>query len=251
MKIIDILYCKLRSQYHKSRYFFSVNWLQTFYFNFKMFPFDLAKQLPVYFYGPVKFTDLSGTVEINATIKRGMIGFGQHYESGSRHSGIAEVGISGNIKFNGHMQFGKDCLLSVSPNALCVFGHMSSIGTKGKLICTVSVKLGDFARIGSESQLIDTNSHQMINTLTGEKYPMSSPIDIGNYNFIGSRVSIMPKTKTPNFCTVSSNSFCNKDYTSLGENVMIGGVPAQLLKENISRDWKGEHEMLMKYLMIN
>ena len=216
-----------------------------------MFPFEIAKRLPVYFYGPVKFSELSGTVQIDAPVKRGMIGFGQHYEKNSLSKGVAEVSISGTVKFKGYMQFGKDCLLSVSENAYCEFGHMSSLATDGKIICTNSIKLGDFARLGSESQIIDTNFHQMINTLTGEKYPISHPVEIGNYNFIGTRVSIMSKTKTPNLCTVASNSVCNKDYTGLGENIMIGGIPAKLLKENISRDWEGEHDMLKKYLMIS
>lgn len=250
MKVIKIMYHNCRLKYHKIKFFFSINWLKTYYFNFKMFPNDIAKQLPVYFYGPVKFSDLSGTILIEAPIKRGMIGFGQPYEKVSKSKGIAEVSISGKVIFKGYMQFGKDCLFSVSKNAICEFGHMSSLGTDGQLICTNSIVLGNFARIGSESQIIDTNFHQMINTLTGEKYPMTAPVEIGHYNFLGKRVSIMSKTKTPNYCTVASNTVCNKDYTSLGENVMIGGIPAKLLKENISRDWKGEHDMLMKALML-
>lgn len=237
--------------YGRMKFFFSINWVKTVYFNFKMFPFDIAKQLPVYFYGPVKFSRLRGTMIIDAPIKRGMIGFGQHYEKSSLAKGVAEISLNGTVKFKGYMQFGKDYLFSISENAYCEFGHMSSMASNGKLICTHSIKLGDFARIGSESQIMDTNFHQMINTLTGEKYPMSFPIEIGSYNFIGNRVSIMSKTKTPSLCTVASNSVCNKDYTSLGENVMIGGIPAKLLQENISRDWKGEHEMLIKALTIH
>jgi acetyltransferase-like isoleucine patch superfamily enzyme len=251
IRILKQIYFNFRLGYNKIQFFFSINWLKTFYFNFKMFPFDIAKHLPVYFYGPVKLSYLSGSVHIDAPIKRGMIGFGQHYEKGTLSKGIAEVSIGGKVKFNGYMQFGKDCFFSVSDNAICEFGHMASLGTDGKLICTNSIKLGDYARIGSESQIIDTNFHQMLNSVTGEKFPISSPIEIGSYNFIGFRVSIMSKTITPNYCTVASNSICNKDYRSLGENILIGGMPAKFLKENICRDWKGEHEILKKYLMIN
>ena len=60
----------------------------------------------------------------------------------------------------------------------------------------------------------------------------------------------MQKTKTPNYCTIASNSLCNKDYSSFGENILIGGIPAKLLKENISRDWVGEQERLENNLIV-
>ncbi len=30
-------------------------------------------------------------------------------------------------------------------------------------------------------------------------------------------MSILSKTKTPNYCTIASNTLCNKDYTVFGE----------------------------------
>jgi hypothetical protein len=61
----------------------------------------------------------------------------------------------------------------------------------------------------------------------------------------------MSNTITPDFCTIASNSLTNKNYTSLGRNTLIGGLPAKLIKENISRDWEGERESLEKNLIIN
>lgn len=249
--ILKSLYTSYLNSKKKIHFFFSVNWIKTLYFNFKMFPYPIARQLPVYFYGKVKFSCLHGNISIEAPIKRGMIGFGQPYEMTTISMGIAEFYLAGDVKFKGYMQFGKDYLLYIAKNAYCEFGNMSSMASKGKLICTNNVKLGDFARLGSESQIIDTNFHQMINTITLERYPINAPIEIGNYNFIGNRVSIMSKTRTPNLCTIASNSVCNKDYRDLGENVMIGGMPGKLLKENICRDWSSEYDMLMKYLIIN
>ena len=70
------------------------------------------------------------------------------------------------------------------------------------------------------------------------------------YNFVSNRVTIMQKTITPKNCTIASNTLCNKDYTTFGENILIGGIPAKLLKENISRDWEGERENLERNLII-
>ena len=218
-----------------------VNWIKTLYFNFRKFPFDVAIKLPLIFYGKVKFQSIRGEIIITAPIKRAMIGFGEPYEMNTVSIGLAEIMIEGKIIFNGKVQFGKDNFLYVKKGAVLEMGNKSSIGSRGKIICTESITFGNYARIGSESQVIDTNFHEMINTETNEVYKMTMPIVIGNYNFISNRVTLLSKTKTPNYCTIASNTLCNKDYTVLGENVLIGGIPAQLLNKNIKRNWEVEN----------
>lgn len=244
------IYRKLSGFYHKMKFYYSVNWTKTLYFNFKKFPFNVAKKLPVFFYGEVKLTNISGQIEISGDVKRAMIGFGQPYEMNTVHQGIAEIIISGTIIFKGHIQFGKDYFIFIGENGICEMGNMSSMGSNAKLICIEKVVFGNFTRIGAESQIMDSNFHQMIDTKTGEKFKMTSPIYLGNYNYFGNRVSIMQKTITPDYCTVASNSLCNSDYTNFGNNVLIGGIPAKFIKDNISRDWKAERNMLDKYLIV-
>lgn len=234
----------------KLKFILKVNWIKTIYFNFKKFPFSIAKKLPVFFYGKVKFQDISGEIIINAQIRKGMIGFGQPYEMNTVHNGIAEIMLAGKLICNGHVQFGKDYFIYVKKNAILEMGNMSSIASSGKIICTNSVTFGNYARIGSESQVIDTNFHQMIDVLTNKKLEISAPIKMGDYNFISNRVTILSKSITPNYCTIASNSLCTKDYSTLGENILIGGVPAKLLKTNISRDWEGEKENMGIWLKI-
>ncbi|MNX45579.1 putative lipopolysaccharide biosynthesis O-acetyl transferase WbbJ [compost metagenome] len=243
-------YRKCRSIYHKIQFYCKVNWIKTLYFNFKKFPFETAKKLPVFFYGRVKFTSMKGEIQIEGKIQKGMIGFGQPYELNSAHRGIAEVFILGKLIFKGKFQFGKNCFVFVGENATCELGNMASMASGGKIICTEKIVLGDYARFGSEAQIIDTNFHDLIDTQTGEKLQKTAPIFIGNYNFVSNRVSIMKGTQTPNFCTIASNSLCTKDYKNLGENILIGGVPAKLIRNNISRDWEGEKQQLDDFLTI-
>ncbi|MDD2987297.1 MAG: hypothetical protein PHR76_13015, partial [Flavobacterium sp.] len=77
--------------YHKVKYiknlFIKVNWIKTVYFNFKMFPYEIAVKLPVFFYGKVKFQSLKGSVQIDSPIERGMIGFGKKFEKQSVSKG--------------------------------------------------------------------------------------------------------------------------------------------------------------------
>lgn len=230
--------------YKKWKFFWSVNWIKTLYFNFKKFPFATAIKLPVFFYGSVKFSSISGNITIKAEVKRAMIGFGQAYEKNTRSRGIAEVNISGELVFKGHVQFGKDYLLYIHKTGYCEFGHLSSVASNSRVICYDNIVFSTHTRLGSEAQVIDTNFHRLVHTQTGEKLELTAPIILGAYNFISNRVTILQKTKTPDYCIIASNTLCTKDYTDLGPNCLIGGVPAKLLKEHISRDWEGEKELL-------
>lgn len=250
MNFLVKIYKEIGKTYRKMKFSLKVNWIKTLYFNFKMFPFSIAKKLPVYFYGKVKFHNLSGEFIIDAPIKSGMIGFGQQYEIFSKSAGNAEIFIAGKVVFEGYCQFGLDYFLYVAKDAFLKMGSMSSLGTNGKIICYNKIIFGNYCRIGFDSQVIDTNAHQMINSITNEKFPITSPIIMGNYNYFSNRVSILQNTITPDYCTTASNSLCNKDYTSLGENILIGGIPARLLKTNICRDWEGEREMLNLWIKI-
>lgn len=250
IKVLKSLYTPIRPTIKRFRHFMTVNWVKTIYFNLKMLPFAQAKKLPFYFYGNVKFTNLSGSVTIEAPLTTGMFGFGLQYEKTTRSKKIAELIIKGHLIIRGYVQFGKDCFVFVKENATLDLGNMSGMASDGKIICTKAITLQTYARIGSECQVIDTDFHQMIDTVTKEKYEISKPIIIGAYNYVSRWSSIMKNTVTPDYCTIASNSLCNKDYTNLGTHILIGGIPAKLLKTNISRDWEGEHKMMEQNLIL-
>jgi len=215
-----------------------------------MFPFSIAKKLPVYVYERVKFSNLSGEIVIDAPVKRGMIGIGQRFERMTRSKNTSEIHLLGKWVFRGHAYFGKDCHIFIGKDAYCEFGDMATLGSDVKLICTHKITLGAWTGIGYESQLVDSTLHPFKNTETGALYPLKSPIELGACNAVSNRVSFMPGTKTPDNIVVASNSLCNKDYTSWGSEVLIGGIPAQLIKTNFARDWENEKELLKKYKIV-
>lgn len=234
----------------KWKRFISVNWIKTIYFNYKKFPFAIARKLPVIFYGSVKLSNISGEIRIEGPISMGMIGFGQQFEKQTTSRGISELQLLGTLVFKSNAHIGKDFFIFISENAYCEFGYMGCFGSNVKLICTDKVVIGNWAGIGYESQIMDTTAHPMMNKETGEHFPKSGPIAIGNYNSFSNRVSIMPNTKTPDHCVVASNSLTNKDYTSFGSYVLLGGTPAKLINNNYARDWEGEKEALLKNKII-
>lgn len=241
------IYRKLRE---RCRLYRKINWCKSLYFNFKYFSFATARKMPVLFYGKVCFGKLKGSIKLPEDVCMGMIGFGQPYELVTRSRGIAQINIEGLLEFKGHVQFGLDYLLHVGPEGRLSMGHMASVASNSKVICHHSITFGDYARLGSEAQVIDTNFHAMRRVSTNESLPMRGPIKIGGYNFVSNRVTFLQGARTPDHCTVASNSLCTKDITELGQNILVGGIPVKLLREDIDRDWAGEQAMLDKYLKL-
>ena len=232
------------SFYYQIKRLNRVNWIKTIYFNFSKFPLKTAKKLPVFFYGKVSFQCINGEIIIEGPIMTGMIGFGKKFEKFSKSKGIAEICIAGKLIFKGYALFGKDYLIYIEENGCLEIGNFSGMGSDCKIACVNHITIGDNVRISYESQVMDSNFHQLIDLETGDKLPVSFPITIGNNNFFGNRSSVMAKTHTPDFCVISSNSLCNNDYRLLGSNILIGGIPAKLIRKNISRDWDNEKENL-------
>lgn len=235
----------------KLKLYLSVNWFATWYFNLKMFPFSTAIKFPVFFYGRIRFSNLEGEFIIDAPIKKGMIGFGQSFEFPTISKGTAELFLQGTMVCKGNVQIGKDVCIKVKKNAYLEMDYMACLGSDCRVLCTNKVVLGSNARVGYQTQFIDTTIHQLIDLKTSEKLPMTAPIFINKNNWIGNRTTVMKGTKTPENCITASNSLLNKDYTSFGQDVIIGGIPAKLLKENIRRDWEGERKMMEHYLIVN
>ena len=248
--MIGFLKGKYRALKRKWKFFWSINWIKTYYFNYKKFPYSIARKLPVYFYGKVKFSSIKGNVIIDAPIKRAMIGFGQSFEFPTTSKGTSELRIEGTLVFKGNVQFGKDVCILIREKAYFEMGHFSCLGSSCLVVCKNKIVLKSFVRVGFQVQFIDNTIHQLLDLSANKELPFSAPIYLNDYNWIGNRTPIMKNTQTPKNCIVASNSLLNKDYNKFGENILIGGIPAKLLKENISRDWDGEQERLENNLIV-
>lgn len=244
---LKIIYRKKRKQW---RFFRSVNWVKTYYFNYKKFPYSIAKKLPVYFYGKVKFSSIKGEFRIEAPIKKAMIGFGQSFEFPTTSKGTSEIALNGTMVCKGNVQIGKDVCLSISEGAHFEMGHFACLGSSVLVFCKHKIVLGEYVRVGFQTQFFDSTIHQLIDLKTNEKTAFSGPIHLSDKTWVGNRSTIMKNTKTPINCIIASNSLCNKDYTAYGENILIGGLPAKLIREQITRDWEGEQEGLEKNLTV-
>jgi acetyltransferase-like isoleucine patch superfamily enzyme len=226
--------------------FLSVRWLRTLYFNFRMFEFNTAIKLPVFFYGKIKFNSLKGKIIINAPIRRGMAKFGYNLEIIKKAIGVSELKIDGTFIINGAFHTGIDSIIIIQKGGTLEIGENSHLGSRTRTVVTKKVSLGRYFRLSQESQILDSSFHYMIDTEKNEVKRFNGEIIMNDYCWVGNRSTIMKNTITPRYTTIASNSLLNKDYTKeIPEKSVIGGIPAKLLKENMSRIYDAEKEAIV------
>ena len=137
-----------------------LNILKTLYFNFKVFPVQIALKTPVYFFGPVKFGSLTGKITLEvAEISRGMIHFGSDSERVIVSNQPTSLAVEGELVFCGVSKFGFALQLFVWSNGKLIIGDNCWIGSFTRLIAFRSITIGNNFLASWNCQLFDTNFH--------------------------------------------------------------------------------------------
>jgi len=232
------------------KHFFKISWNQTLWINLRAFKLKDALRLPIVVYRGFSISEFKGTIQVNVPLKFGLIGFGQPYEVFKKGTGAGEAIINGKMIVNGKTQFGLDSKVYIKSKAVLILGHINSFASRTELICFQKITIGNWVQFGNDCLITDTNFHRLLDIVEKKVLNMNADIIIGDYNFIGARSTIKGKTVTPKHCIAATNSLLNKDYSSIGENCIIAGIPAKKIKNNIIRDWDSEKEQLEDYLSI-
>ena len=236
---------------------FKCNLLKSLLFNFKMLPFRKAIKLPVLFYGKTDFRSLKGKIEIKGRIYTGKIKVGLRnvYVDTSVQNNIWT--IDGTVVFLGPLLFFRGSYVLVARNAVLEIdskpGEMgiTKIGSNTNILCFEHIKIGYACRIAWECQIYDTSFHYIESTDSPQKDidPLSKPVIIGNYVWIGNRTTISKGAVIPDDTIVASNSLVNKDFSKDGPCCMLAGSPAVLKAAGVRRvyDRKQEKELDEKF----
>ncbi len=225
-----------------------MNLYKTIVANLYLFPLKTALKLPVIIYKNTQIYSL-GQIEITCPVRRGLFHIGRYGDKANSPTKFTNIGKiiidgearilggsiiinSGTIHFKAHSRISDECLVDIK----------------------TSLELGQYARIGYRSQVIDNDGHFAIDVTTKEVQNNRESIVIGNFNFIGSNTYIKKGVRTPDSLIVASaNALLTKDYTDLPPYSIIGGTPAKLIKVgNTRRIYNMEEEkMLNEYFKEN
>lgn len=211
----------------------------TIYFNFRYLPFCQAKHLPIHFF-PHAYADVEkgaqiviGDAILNSKYKRVLIGedlkdFGHQCEKTYLH-------LAGTISFAGLTRILRGCLIDVC-GTLCM-GNNVVLCANTKLRCYNQILIYDEVTLSHESQIFDTNFHYIVDVEKPEFRPMSHPIKIGSYVWIGNRSTVNAGAVIPDNTIVASNSLVNKDLSDIPAYSIVAGTPCKVVKSGVRRVW--------------
>ncbi len=211
-----------------------INLIKTIYFNFRMFPIMQALKMPVFIASHTKFISLNGIINIEGTVKTGMIRFG--FSS----VGIVDkrytrtlIELNGEVVFKGSANFGYGSKISVLKSGTLIIGNRFSVSANSTIICADSITFGDDVLFSWEILVMDTDFHPTVKADTKEiNYDLTNPIYLGNNTWVGTRCLILKGTKVPHNTIIGAGSLLNKTY-EIEENTLLAGNPATPKKNNI------------------
>lgn len=218
--------------------------LYSILFNIKYLPLKQAKKLPLVFYRHAygKVTNGGKIILSDDCIKRKrkiIIGFPSEDFEYQCEKTVLNIEY-GTAYFNGRFCARRGVIMDVKGEA--VFEDDVLFGPRCRIRIHNKGYFGQSIRVAHETQIFDTNFHFMEKIDLPGYYPISKPISIGNFSWIGNRTTIGPGAILPDFTTVASNSLVNKDFSSLNAYSTIGGIPAKFIREGWTRVWNTKRE---------
>ena len=152
----------------------------------------------------------------------------------------SRIKISGDdnvITLNGNSYVSGAELWVEDNNCLLSIGERTFIGHHSHLACTENgseLIIGDDGMISSYVQIRTGDSHSILD-MEGNHINKAKSVHIGNHCWLGEGAKVMKGVTLEGDDIVSAGAIVTKSY---GKNLLIGGVPAKILKENITWDSK-------------
>lgn len=228
-------------------FFWDINWVKTFWFNFKALPIKYAVRIPFVIAYNVKIKNI-GKIHLSGKITPGIISIGViKIENMETNKDTTIFSNYGTMCAMGRMKIHPGAKIVIYKNALLNVGERVSIGSKTKVVCSKSIDIGDDFRMSWDGQLFDTDFHFLSKTTTGKNYRRVKAVKIGNNVFIGNRCTIGKGTIIPNGCVISCNSNVCGDFTLDGENLLLKGNPATVVNKGftMSNGWYPKEEKII------
>ena len=98
------------------------------------------------------------------------------------------------------------------------------------------IHIGKDCMFAYDIELRTGDSHSIIDTISNERINYAQNINIGNHVWVASHVSILKGVNISDNSVIATRAVVTKSF--LENNILIGGMPAKKLKENINWDRK-------------
>lgn len=202
---------------------------KTIYVNFKYLKFKKAIKLPIFISHRVRLLSTKGSINIEGTIRTGMIriGFG-NVSIFDKRTSKSIFRNDGNITFKGTANIGHGSKLCVAGDLF--IGNKFEITAETAIVCAQKVIIGDNCLLSWDNLIMDTDFHK-IKELNGDIINANKEVIIGNNVWIGCRCLILKGSVIGDNNVVAANTCITGEYE--GNNQIIGGYPVRILKKDI------------------
>ena len=112
--------------------------------------------------------------------------------------------------------------------ALINFGNDIIINNNLVIIAEKEISIGNRVLVGTNVEIFDSDFHSILKNRLGNKDYGIAPVFIGDNVWIGSNVKILKGVEIGENSVISNSSVVTKSFPS---NVVIGGIPAKIIKK--------------------
>ena len=163
------------------------------------------------------------TARIN--IYNGKFLFNQPFNVIEPFPSLLEMRKNSTLDIKNGFQVHSGCHIIVTEGATLRLGS-GYINRNTKIKCYNNIDIGENVVISENCTIWDSDVHTI-----NSNQNISLPVKIGDHVWIGTNCIILKGVTIGNDAVIAAGSLVNKNVPS---NVLVGGVPAKILKENIN-----------------
>lgn len=141
-----------------------------------------------------------------------------------------------NIEFGDNIYIVKSAILRACSDAQLVIGNNFAMNGNARIIADTHgrIQIGDFVLVGPNVVIRASNHrHENIKLTIWEQGQTGGEIIIGDNVWIGANVTILPDVNIGSGSIIAAGAVVTKNVPS---NVIVGGVPAKIIKERNDRE---------------
>ena len=142
-----------------------------------------------------------------------------------------KIKIGKGVRFNRGGSFWIEdygCEAVIGDNSTFEDSHIALTEPNSKII------IGEDCMFANYVDVRTGDSHSIIDTVTNERINYAQNVHIGNHVWVASHVSILKGVHIADNSVVATRAVVTKSFTD--NNILIGGIPATKLRENINWD---------------
>ena len=201
-------------------------------FCLRYLPFRQAIHIPVLIHPSVRIENLHrGTINFVGEIKSSMLVLGFPGTVGqSNCKTLLSIEHGGRLIVSENVQMARGTRIIIGNQGVMQIGEHFWCTGDCFFNCTTKISIGDNNMYGWNISFNTTDGHHVYDN--GVMKPMEGDITISNHVWIASNCHIAKNTFIADDCVVAQQSLVGKRFEQ--PKCLIGGIPAKLLKDNIT-----------------